>query len=336
LPEVATFNDAIWWDFHNDIRWDRPEFALSIESNIVKALEFSNQTIAESIQKGVDRLKAVVGESALAYLYMQILTDQKPSFLLKIQEPLAPESLAVLTLPLRREIADSLSVVGWMPSSRIDYARARWDVVVLPSEKPPIAMPAALSPNIKQQAVAMAKALLSNNPAPLAQWNQPAVFTQKPKQDRETHFELPPYLKAIEDFAKSDHCRWLDPTMLQRIQQQPLGVLSSQEKKQLWRWYENLKDAPINADKDQWQVKQDIFKALLLALDPSVETFHKIELDENSRIPALFFAPLRGENELQRIYRDIYSKLVQHSKRRVYLSRVEDKLSESVKKIIDS
>lgn len=127
LRRAATFDDCDWWDQADDPGWSRPGFLLTLAAEPPVAAE----NLETVIERGRAALREAVEETSLARLYSTLLARRRDlAFLPGLERPLPPEALAVLLLPLPRDIADRLSIAGWDVSSRIDPEAFPWDVLV--------------------------------------------------------------------------------------------------------------------------------------------------------------------------------------------------------------
>lgn len=132
LPAVATASDSLWWDHSGDARWAESDFVLPLDATAKPPILIQESRLAEAVERGIQALLAALGSDSLARLYGCLLAGQRGLFLEpRSAEPLAPEALAALLLPLPRELADGLSLAGGIPSQRFDPASlaARWAVL---------------------------------------------------------------------------------------------------------------------------------------------------------------------------------------------------------------
>lgn len=148
------------------------------------------------IETGCDDLASAINETELASVYARLLAGNRFVPLPEAAETLTPLALAVLLLPLRRELADQLSMLSRLPSRRIDRRRfggtaaeaVHWHLIGLggcPADQLPSA-DAPTSPAQQALATAMARALLANEPALLRQPVQvqnPVPAAPRPRLD---------------------------------------------------------------------------------------------------------------------------------------------------------
>ncbi len=174
LPHVATLGDEIWWSRRADQPWERRDFVLSIQDSEHQPLRVDEQQLAASIARGCQALRAEVSEDSLVALYSQLLSGRKTAWLAGLEQPLPPEAVAALMLPLPRRRADQLSIAGWVPSSRVnaDQLARRWQLVVGPSggklapsvDRRDSGYPAAETDQIASDAWALAQSLREGDP----------------------------------------------------------------------------------------------------------------------------------------------------------------------------
>ncbi len=167
LPQVAQATDQVWWDRQAQNRWTEDDETLNLFSADNAPLAISAEGLEAAIARGVKELNGALTERALTDLYAQLLTGQQ-AIPVALAAPLGPEAVAALLLPLPRALADTLSLAGWLPSQRIpdvDALRRCWNLVLGGDVLPP-ALAGTPSPAQLDQARAMAKALLANDPAP--------------------------------------------------------------------------------------------------------------------------------------------------------------------------
>lgn len=174
LPQAARADDQVWWERQTQSRWTNEDDTLSLPPVDHAPLPVSIADLEAAIARGVADLAAAVPEDALTDLYAHLLAGQR-AIPLGLQEPLSPEALAVLLLPLPRALADTVSMAGWLPSQRIpdlDALRRCWSLVLGGTALPP---PPAATPSAaqRQQARGLAQAILANDPA-LAGGSRPA------------------------------------------------------------------------------------------------------------------------------------------------------------------
>jgi len=132
LPEVAGWDDGVWWGRTDPESWEDPAFVLPLSSTHLVPKIVDLDKARRSVTRGREALRDRLREDNLAHLYHRILKGPPPSFLrCPLEEPLPSEALAALLLPLPRERADRLSLVGWLPSSRYDARELgeSWNVI---------------------------------------------------------------------------------------------------------------------------------------------------------------------------------------------------------------
>jgi hypothetical protein len=121
LPEAAAFQEDIATSRANDPRWVDLTFCLMIQPS-----KCSTDPLQHTIDKGLRDLQAYSDADLEAFF--AALGSRKPAFLLAAREPLTPEALAALLLPLSAEKGGSISLAGWVPSRWADAeALQNWD-----------------------------------------------------------------------------------------------------------------------------------------------------------------------------------------------------------------
>lgn len=174
LPPASGFDDAVWWSKRDDPAWRDGSYVLPLEPS--PAVPVAPEAVAAAVATGLQQLRAVAAEADLAAFYAALLAGARPA-VLPLAAPLPAEALAALLLPLPRDVADRLSLAGWLPASRGDLAElaSRWDVVVLPVDFPRAS--AAVEPDIGHLADGerLAAALWRGDPGLLASPAAPAA-----------------------------------------------------------------------------------------------------------------------------------------------------------------
>ena len=166
LPQVAQSTDQVWWDRQTQNRYLEGDETLNLLPTDHAPLSVSAGSLEEAIARGVKELNGALSEGALTDLYAHLLAGQR-AIPLSLAAPLGSEALAALLLPLPRALADTLSMTGWLPSQRIpdlEALRRCWTLVLGGTALPP-APAGTPSPALRDQARAMAQALLANDPA---------------------------------------------------------------------------------------------------------------------------------------------------------------------------
>jgi hypothetical protein len=161
LPAVAQLDSLKWEEASTEVRWsDDDEYPIALAADAPISVDVAS--VERAVAKGLRALRAATSEEALAELYAALLAGGRAISLRDLSEPLSPAALAALLLPLPREIADQLSVAGWLPSTGLSDSGAQdlrrcWDVVLggstaLPRE----AFPLPTAEQLDHQARAMA------------------------------------------------------------------------------------------------------------------------------------------------------------------------------------
>jgi hypothetical protein len=310
LPRVAEFTDEVWWERRGNEFWMEPDACLSIDLENIAADE---DAIGITIERGRQRLRETVSPESLARLYDQLLSGRRPALLTGMQQPLSAEALAALLLPLPREIADRLSLAGWIPAERpspTDLGK-RWDVLAVAATHA-----GAFNSATEAQARRMAEALLSFDPAsPSEPIDESHGFTPPPElpeimipfarlEKPRLQLQLtapapdaPPILRELYAFAKSADRRWLTPRSLKANRP---AKLDSSYASLFASWAQELRNQkPPWAHAEQWNVKIDVVRSAAIVLFPDANLLRTIGVpDEDSRVPALLFGPLLGERQL--------------------------------------
>lgn len=327
LPQAASLNADVWWSRRGDLAWEDPSFSLQLPAD--PSLPVEPEHLEAVLRQGVDELRGLVDRNALRKLYAQILAGLRPACLTGLQRPLPPRALAVLLLPLRRDLADSLSLAGWLPSSRasIEDLAAPWDVIVVPPHLADKIPPHEVTPEAEAQGEYLAEALLELNPD-WATYNVTAappepletnLFAEEPAEPIRVQ-EGPPlsplaalrpgarislpapprnasdFLKELHAFACTVDRRWLD---LDRWARKPVSQLEPISEELFRSWIERLEtQKPEHVDPEQWTVKLDLLRSAALVLQPKADMLRIVGLPKSRRVPALLFFLLLSKRDL--------------------------------------
>lgn len=182
LGRAATLTDALWWGRTPDSGAFARDFHIALPEDPV-GIPVDELDLRMTIQAGCQALAQTVAPAALGALYARLLAGARGIALAGLAEPLPPEALAVLLLPLPRERADRLSLAGWWPSSRApDAGLARtWDLILGGDDPAELLALAGPAPDAAQTAegARLAEALLAADPGRLAS-RAPARSVQTP------------------------------------------------------------------------------------------------------------------------------------------------------------
>jgi len=299
----------VWWEQRGVDFWIDPDACLSLRAENVTVDE---DAIGNALEHGRHQLRESVSPDALARLYDQLLSGKRPALLAGVAQPLSPEALAALLLPLPRDIADRLSLAGWIPAERPSPADVgkRWDVVVVAT-----AHAGAFDPATEVQARRMAEALLSfDAPLPSATIDEPLQLLPPPELPEITidiqrvakpgvrlglpapPADAPPLLHELHAFAASADRRWLDPRSLAAKQPSKIegGYASF-----FSSWVQELrKQRPAWAHAEQWDVKIDVLRSAAITFFPDPTLLRTVGIPKNdSRVPALLFGPCLHERQ---------------------------------------
>jgi hypothetical protein len=253
LPLAKKFDDKIWWKHRKNSEWYQNNFSLPIAPSDCTPLPYSETLLAKAIENSINQLKMLFKENQIALIqfYKHLLSGQKPVYL-QLRTPISPEALAGLLLPLKRELADKLSLTGWVPSSRFENLSESWDCIILPENyDPPYKAEIVFDSEIENQAIKIVEAIFTNKPSLLTEAKISSI-NFAPNEDSSE------YLQEIYRFAMAPERRWLADEYLSRFEKQPLSV-EDREKIGIWaKWVEENK--PDYADAEQWQVKVNLLK----------------------------------------------------------------------------
>jgi hypothetical protein len=322
LPHVARLTDEIWWERYSGQPWTQPDFSLPLAAVGHKELDTD---LAHAIERGREDLRRAVPPKALEQLYDQLLERRRPAFLAGLDHPLSAQAIAALLLPLPREIADRISLAGWIPTGRpaYDALANRWDVLVT---GPDLAVPALPAPS-QIKAWYMAEQLLAHDEGLLPDFldeeereprDDPAL-SPVAREDDAGGAPLPPapslhgeprpgleldlsppdprprdILDELYRFARSADRRWLSPEMLKKAGSVPRFSSQEPAARRLWSWVRQVREQrPAYADPEQWAAKVDLLRSAALVLVPEPETYREISpFDAGSHVPALLFGLL--------------------------------------------
>ncbi|MFH1468445.1 MAG: hypothetical protein ABIO70_28910 [Pseudomonadota bacterium] len=161
--------EQVWWSERNSPRWNDPSFVLPLEEP--EPLTLDEALVAEGIERGLAAL-GELGEARLRVIYRRALgpAGAEAAVLDGLVEPLTPEALACLLLPLDAESAARFSIAGWLYTRRMDLEslRAAWNVVLC--EEQPKGYQAAdsvLEPAMEARVERCVRAVLGEGPAAL-------------------------------------------------------------------------------------------------------------------------------------------------------------------------
>jgi|GEM_PF-2054112 len=322
LPRVNGLTDEIWWEQRMALA--DPESVLPIKPADHEPISCDEQSLGAVIERGLTFLRQAVDEKALERLYLDLLAKKRPAGLVGVREPLPPEALAALLLPLPRPLADQISLAGWIPSSRsllTDLAE-RWDVLVLPAETN---LPSETSADetLRFQAWKMAQQIHTTDPSLLpelfAAEAAPTVITVPPRHPEKEEspplsfpkavrpdlqrpgckldLQPPPQgqgseiLRNLYEFARDPDRRWLNPDDMRQRWGGDVRPLNTETARDLFvSWVQGTHDQkPPYAHEEQWKVKVDLLRSAALVLCPDPLTFRRVGVPTSRHIPALFF-----------------------------------------------
>ena len=130
LPLAVNVTDAVWQGGERDPFAERLFVTLSAAT--IQPILFNPPTLRQWVSAGTVELQGRLTEACLADLYARLLAGQRAIFPSQASDPLGPAALAALLLPLPREIADRISLIGWLPSMTPEPERLRrhWDLIL--------------------------------------------------------------------------------------------------------------------------------------------------------------------------------------------------------------
>jgi hypothetical protein len=293
LPLVAIFDDSPWWPHRADPEWERTDFTVAIAP---VAITVSLPVVERALSQGLAALRPL-GTAALTALYVDLLAGRRPSCLYGVAQPLAPEALAALLLPLPRERADAACLAAWLPSSRLDRDHLTgWDLLAIANEGRPATAP---EPVVERQAAACARALVEGEPGGLQatlvapgprapRLHAPAPPLPSPLRPHRLHLTPLPEgalepLRELYEFAVAPRRRWLPPRPLPPLKASGDGEI-------LFQWIAELTQQPGDADPPQWGVKIDLLRRAALALMPGKNTGARVGSMAGNWVPESHFA----------------------------------------------
>ncbi|HEV7766152.1 MAG TPA: hypothetical protein VGQ76_14200 [Thermoanaerobaculia bacterium] len=129
LPFVASLDAVDWGEAQpSDVHWSEDDHLMDLAAS---SAQVSAATIKSAIEEGLRGLREVFSEDLLTELYAALLAGNRA---VPLTTPLPPAAVAALLLPLPRSVADNLSIVGRLPSTRLSESnvedlRRCWDIV---------------------------------------------------------------------------------------------------------------------------------------------------------------------------------------------------------------
>jgi hypothetical protein len=302
LPQVSQFTDEDWWEHSADPGWSRTDFALVLKPKDAATVSVSEKELRRKAEDGLADLREAVGEeSVLAEFYSALLAGQRPAILAGLHRPLKPEGIAALLLPLPREVADRLSVAGWLLSKRVDAESFRrlWDVLVC--DRPPAMLRSSSPVAVTEQGREAAWAVFHADPSRLSR--RPRAQAGGAPVGRP---QLPSVVERLQDFATDDSRRWMAPEELAGGPDRSLrtaevydGYLVDCVESVETKVQKNGPSGFVRWQREHLQVKADLLRAAALALAPA--TFWRLGLPKSGRVPALLFCPLLAEQDWGRL-----------------------------------
>ncbi len=313
LPRVAGFGDEVWWRHHAGGDWARDDFAPAIPSEECEDIALFERELEEIIEGARQELARLTTEAALARLYGELLAGRRPALLPGLDRPPSPAALAALLLPLPRPRADRLSLAGWPLSegaSTVELA-ANWDILACRLPPPGDGPGDPVSEAEEETAAAWARMLLDPglpgaSPSRPGAVREPPLAVPPPAAAPEggdlgarLASDAPPLLRALVNFADSDHPRdrWLEPdALLERCGLEALDLCEpgGQEDQVLRACVQQVAARARAADPDAaraLEAKADLLRALALTLIPGPEMVEAVGWPRSEKVPPLLFAP---------------------------------------------
>ena len=314
LPHVAALTDAIWWNRDLGELCSDPDAVFPIAEEDAEPCTVLDAGVSDAIARGRQLLLEAVSPQALERCYAQLLTRTTTAYLSGLRKPLPAEAIAALLLPLPRDVADRISIAGWIPASRpaIDDLAARWDVLVLAPEHAAPSVPITIS----DEAGRLARTVLDHDPPrhdeveevetideasllPVASSTSKLFRPGIPLDITPPDPEAAPIIHQLYEFAAARDRRWMSPETL-RPSTGRLRFSSNESSGQLLcNWADEVRIQPQHADPRQWDVKVDLLRSAAIVLVPEPATLGRFRNAQLSgRVPLLFFARmLKGRAE---------------------------------------
>ena len=150
------------------IQWSEEDHAKDLSG--AAPLQVSAANIDELVEQGLRMLVESTTEEALADLYAALLAGGRAVSLRGLTAPLPPAAMASLLLPLPRDVADQISVAGWLPSSWLSESGAQelrrcWDLVLGGATGIPAGAATAPTADQLSQAQSMAQSVFAGSPS---------------------------------------------------------------------------------------------------------------------------------------------------------------------------
>lgn len=118
-----------WWKNHESLK---PPQSQALTSPFTE-VAFTPEALATALHEGKESLKAAVSAENLNTFYAQLLESSREPAILVAEKPLTAEALAALLLPLPKQFAENISILGWVPSKTMDTGKLseHWDAIVV-------------------------------------------------------------------------------------------------------------------------------------------------------------------------------------------------------------
>jgi hypothetical protein len=305
LPAVAAMSDSIWWDSDlTELRMD-PSAVFSIVSTAHEALAVSEDVVGIAIERGRQALREALDPHSLARCYDDLLTDRRPAYLRGLQKPLSAEALAALLLALPSDLANRISIAGWVPASRPSFEElaGRWDLIVVAPDHPITTNKTIDGGDARRRS----RALLNTEFVRIEEQDAPRQVT--PARVRDTHqrpkpfrpgvtmdltplpIDAEPIIAELHRFALDVNRRWMTAETLAATGGRRHFRSDEPSAQALLAWITEMSDAPPHVDATQWRIKTDLLRSAAIVLIPEPATVDQIRpLAHDSTLPMLYFA----------------------------------------------
>jgi len=162
LGEMARLSEEAVWEGTPSSFWEDHRSMRAVEGLVKYPTGLDAPGLAEQLEQGREDLAEVLDQAQLASIYQSLLVPEAPPMLVPLPRPLSPQALICLLLPLPRELADGVSLAGWLMSREVtpDVLEGNWDVAFCHADHERRVAP--LEPG--GRARSMAEALIAGDP----------------------------------------------------------------------------------------------------------------------------------------------------------------------------
>ncbi|MEO1083425.1 MAG: hypothetical protein AAFY88_04220 [Acidobacteriota bacterium] len=280
--------------------WGRPDYCPPLggvtidipESSALAWLEEGRRSLLEAVDAG-----------ALEAFYSDVCAGRRPA-VLTCERPLPGGALAALLLPIPAAEAASLSLAGWVPSSRFQLPALgeQWGMVTTSDDRAGKLDRSAAAREDRSRAVAWARALTLGQPSSVERGGASAVVHVAPSGDgpwSQPVFEPGPaaagsaepmarWRSTVAAFAADADARWLDASTFDP----GLPLDPSSAEVLVGQWTAVAEGMPAGADLWQWLVKLDVLGAVLVAVAPASSGAGEVSFDSDKVSPLHFVEAL--------------------------------------------